>query len=40
MSYDAEADALYLEFRPLDPATAEVRLLNSDIIADYRPDGQ
>jgi uncharacterized protein YuzE len=40
MSYDAEAEAVYLEFRPLDPATAEVRPLNSDIIADYGPDGQ
>ncbi len=38
--YDAEVDALYLEFRPLDPAMAEARPLNSDIIADYDPDGQ
>ena len=38
--YDAEVDALYLEFRPLDPATAEARPLNSDIVADYGPDGQ
>jgi uncharacterized protein YuzE len=39
-SYDAAADVVYIEFRPLDPATAEARPLNDDIIADYGPDGQ
>ena len=38
--YDAEVDALYLEFRPLEPATAVARPLSDDIIADYGPDGR
>lgn len=38
--YDAEVDALYLEFRSLEPGTAEARPLSNDIIADYGPDGR
>jgi uncharacterized protein YuzE len=38
--YDAEVDALYLEFRPLAPGTAECRELTPDITADYGPDGK
>jgi len=38
--YDAEVDALYLEFRPLEPGTAEARPISDDIIADYGPDGR
>ena len=38
--YDAEVDALYLEFRPLSPGTAESRELTPEITADYGPDGK
>ena len=38
--YDTKVDALYLEFRPLEPGTAEARPLSDDIIADYGPDGR
>jgi uncharacterized protein YuzE len=38
--YDAEVDALYLEFRSLTPGTAECRELTPDITADYGPDGK
>ena len=38
--YDAEVNALYLEFRQLEPGTAEARPLSDDIIADYGPDGR
>lgn len=38
--YDAEVDALYIEFRSLEPGTAEARPLSDDIIADYDPDGR
>ncbi|OGL40288.1 MAG: hypothetical protein A3C43_07405 [Candidatus Schekmanbacteria bacterium RIFCSPHIGHO2_02_FULL_38_11] len=38
--YDAEVDALYIEFRELEPGTAENRELNEDMIANYGPDGK
>ena len=38
--YDAEVDALYLEFRPLAPGTAECRELGPDMTADYGADGK
>jgi uncharacterized protein YuzE len=38
--YDAEVDALYIEFRALEPGTAECRELSPDITADYGPDGK
>ena len=38
--YDAEADALYIEFHSLAPGTAEARQLSDDLIADYGPDGR
>ena len=38
--YDAEVDAIYLEFRPLEPGTAECRELSPDVTADYGPDGK
>ncbi|MFH1538776.1 MAG: DUF2283 domain-containing protein [bacterium] len=40
IQYDAEVDALYIEFRPLEPGTAENRELSEDIVADYGPDGK
>ncbi len=40
ISYDKEADAMYIEFRALAPGTAENRQLTDEIIADYAPDGQ
>lgn len=38
--YDKEADALYIEFSPLEPGTAENRDLSEDIIANFGPDGR
>ena len=38
--YDAEIDALYLEFRSLEPGTSECRELSDDVTADYGPDGK
>jgi uncharacterized protein YuzE len=38
--YDVEADAMYLELRPLEPGTAECRELTHEINADYGPDGK
>jgi uncharacterized protein YuzE len=40
ISYDAEVDALYIEFYPLVPGTAENRDLSEDITANYGPDGK
>jgi uncharacterized protein YuzE len=38
--YDAEVDALYIEFHPLADGTAEPRPLNDEVIANYGPDGR
>lgn len=38
--YDASVDALYIEFRSLEPGTAEAREISEDIIANYGPDGK
>lgn len=38
--YDAEVDALYIEFRQLEPGTAENRELSEDVTANYGPDGK
>ena len=38
--YDAEVDALYIEFHPLADGTAEARPLSDDLIANYGPDGK
>ena len=40
ITYDAEADALYIELRPLAPGTADTRDLTDDIAADYGADGR
>ena len=40
ISYDTEADALYIEFQALAPGTAQNRQLTDEIVADYGPDGQ
>ena len=40
IQYTAKVDALYIEFRPLPPGTAENRPLSEDVIADYGPDGK
>jgi uncharacterized protein YuzE len=40
ISFDMEADAMYIEFRALAPGTAENRQLTDEIIANYGPDGQ
>ena len=38
--YDAEVDALYLEFRQLESGAAEARALSDDIVADYDSNGR
>lgn len=40
IQYDAKVDALYIEFRPLAPGTAENRPLSENVIANYGPDGK
>lgn len=40
IQYDAEVDALYIEFRPLAPGTAENRPLGEEVTANYGPDGR
>jgi len=40
INYDAEVDALYIEFRPLKKGQAETRPLSDDAIANYGPDGK
>ena len=40
ITYDAEADALYIEMRPLAEGTAQCRELSEEIMADYGPDGK
>ncbi len=40
ISYDNEADALYIEFHALGPGTAENRVLTEEVIANYGPDGR
>lgn len=38
--YDAEVDALCIEFRPLAPGTAENRFLSENVTANYGLDGK
>jgi uncharacterized protein YuzE len=38
--YDAEVDAVYIEFHPLADGTAEARPLTDELIANYGPDGK
>jgi uncharacterized protein YuzE len=40
IAYDPEVDALYIEFLPLAPGTAETRDLADEICADHGPDGR
>lgn len=40
ITYDTEADALYIELRPAAPGLATCRDLAEDIVADYDPDGK
>jgi len=40
IEYDCEVDALYIQFRPVAPGTAENRPISDDVIADYGPDGK
>ncbi len=40
IQYDAEVDALYIEFHPLAPGTAENRPLSEEVTANYGPDGR
>lgn len=38
--YDVQVDALYIEFRPLAPGTADSHSLSEDVIANYGRDGK
>ena len=40
IQYDAAVDALYIEFKQLQPGTAENKTLSEDVIANYGPDGK
>lgn len=40
IDYDAEVDALYIEFHPLADGTAQARPLADGLVADYGPDGK
>jgi len=35
--YDAAVDALYIEFHPVEPGTAEARSFSDEVIANYGP---
>lgn len=38
--YDAQVDALYIEFHSLADGSAQAKELSEDIIANYGPDGK
>jgi len=38
--YDAEVDALYIEFRFLEDGAAVTKRIADDVNADYAPDGK
>jgi uncharacterized protein YuzE len=40
INYDAEVDALYIEFHPLAAGTAEPRQLTDEVIANYGSDSK
>ena len=40
ITYDIEADALYIELHSLAAGTAQCRELTDEIVADYGPDGK
>ena len=40
ITYDAEVDALYIQFRDLAPGTAQCRQLSDELTADFAPDGK
>lgn len=40
ITYDQQADALYIELHPLAAGTAQARELSEEIVADYGPDGK
>jgi len=40
IQYDTEVDALYIEFKKLEPGAAENRELSEDVTANYGPDGK
>jgi len=40
VTYDPEADALYIQLRPLAPGTARCQELSDDVTVDYGPDGK
>jgi uncharacterized protein YuzE len=40
IQYDAKVDALYIEFRCLQPGTANNREFSEDVIANYDADGK
>lgn len=40
ITYDVQADALYIELHALAPGTATCRDRTEEIVADYGPDGR
>ena len=40
IEYDAEADAVYIQFREAAPGTVRNRQITAEIVADYGPDGK
>ena len=40
IEYDAQADAVYIQFREAAPGSVHNRQLTDEIIADYGPDGK
>lgn len=40
VSYDPEADALYVQFREIAPGSVETREFAAEVSADYGPDGK
>lgn len=40
LTYDPEADALYIQLRAVAPGTARCENLTDDVTLDYGPDGK
>ena len=40
IEYDAQADAVYIQFREAAPGSVQNRQLTDEIIVDYGPDGR
>lgn len=40
VTYDKEADAIYIQLCPIAPGTARNRQVTEDMVVDYLPDGK